>query len=293
MEEDKRAEAMRKAIAESDALAKKESKPSASGGADVGAAVKTQLTGAVSAGKSVFSRIWSNKTGRIGVFAAAGIAALLLVVTIVSSIFGGAGQSPVQYEITDAVLCVYESSDVASGYAYDAYVEVMNTGSSDIYLTNASFMIQDERGDRTMIDTSLNVFPAVIGPGEKGYIFNRFGAQLTGVYDPEMSFFLVPSFSAMHSDVPMRSYEVSNVSLSENELGLEMTGSVMNDTNASIPRAYVVGICYDANGRCIGLCNTFVENIEPHVSVGFRTDPVRLVRGWANQPVMDYKVYAY
>lgn len=240
-----------------------------------------------------FSSLWKQKQGRIIIIAAGGLLVLLILISILSSLFSAPAGSSVSYAMSDAILCVYEDDDVKSGYAYDAYVEITNTGKSSIYAKDMSFMIQDEDGNRVMIDDAISVFPAIIAPGEKGYIFNRFGTELTGVYDPDMELYLVPSYSVEEADAAPHEFPVDNVKISEGDLGQKMTAQVTNDTQDEVKSMYVVGVCYNADGHCVGISGSFVENVEPHVSVNVSFDPMTMVRPWRNEQIVDYMIYAY
>lgn len=240
-----------------------------------------------------FFSLWKQKQGRIIIIAAGGLLVLLILISILSSLFSAPAGSSVSYTMSDAILCVYEDDDVKSGYAYDAYVEITNTGKSSIYAKDMSFMIQDEDGNRVMIDDAISVFPAIIAPGEKGYIFNRFGTELTGVYDPDMELYLVPSYSVEEADAAPHEFPVDNVKISEGDLGQKMTAQVTNDTQDEVKSMYVVGVCYNADGHCVGISGSFVENVEPHVSVNVSFDPMTMVRPWRNEQIVDYMIYAY
>lgn len=240
-----------------------------------------------------FFSLWKQKQGRIIIIAAGGLLVLLILISILSSLFSAPAGSSVSYTMSDAILCVYEDDDVKSGYAYDAYVEITNTGKSSIYAKDMSFMIQDEDGNRVMIDDAISVFPAIIAPGEKGYIFNRFGTELTGVYDPDMELYLVPSYSVEEADAAPHEFPVDNVKISEGDLGQKMTAQVTNDTQDEVKSMYVVGVCYNADGHCVGISGSFAENVEPHVSVNVSFDPMTMVRPWRNEQIVDYMIYAY
>ena len=57
-------------------------------------------------------------------------------------------------------------------FEYDAIVEIKNTGTSNIYLKDAKFEIEDASGHLIQSDEySVSNCPDVIKPGEKGYIY--------------------------------------------------------------------------------------------------------------------------
>ena len=120
---------------------------------------------------------------------------LVIILVVISSATSGTGSvSASSYEVTDSVLCAYETDKTKSGFAYDAYVEVTNTGDNFIYLTDAMLLVQDENENRIVLDDAASVFPAVIAPGEKGYIYNTFGRDLENVKEPGEVVTLQPSF---------------------------------------------------------------------------------------------------
>ena len=292
MADDKRAEAMRKAIAESDAQKSVGSDKEKSGKKlpDLSAmAEKIPVAGL----KEKALGFWKTKQGKIAVGAVAGVLVLLIAVSVISGLTGSVNSAPAAYELGNAILCVYESDEVNSGYAYDAYVEIVNTGDSNIYARDVSFMISDDDGNRIMIDNNISLFPAIIQPGEKGYMFNRFGTELTGVYDKEMNLRLVPTYTIAKSDATPPTYPVENVTVSQGDRGQKMSGQVTNNTSKTVSSIYVVGLTYNKDGYCTGISGTFVTNVEPHVSVNVQFDPMNMIRAWRTEQVTDYMIYAY
>lgn len=290
MADDKRAEAMKRAIAESDA---QRGGGKDSGGSDKTAEMKRAVGKGAGAVKEKIGDLWNQKLGKVALLSAVGVIALIIVVSVISGITGKVQEAPISYELSNSVICVYENPDVPSGYSYDAYVEVTNTGSSNIYVKDMSFLIGDDDGNRIMIDNNLNFFPAILRPGEKGYIFNRFGTELTGIYDKEMNLRLVPTFSIMRTDAEPHSYPVENVKVTDGPSGQKMTGQVTNDTSKTVQSIYVIGVTYDREGNCTGISGTFLKNIEPHVTVNVQFDPMTMVRAWRNSQVVNYAIKAY
>ena len=222
---------------------------------------------------------------------------LLIVVSIFSSISNKAVSSPAQYEVSNSILNVYENKDVPSGYSYDAYVEITNTGSSNLYVKDMSFKLETENGERLLIDKNINVFPAIIAPGEKGYIYNRFGTELTGLWESYVNdnkeIFLVPSFTVMRSDAMPHNYPVSELTVGRSSRGQTISAQVENDTAKSASSIYVVAVVYNEKGYCCGISGQFLRNVEPHVKVNVQFDPLNMVRAWRNETITDYMVFAY
>ena len=294
MADDKRAEAMRKAVEESNK--KHGKKDGSSAGAGKGSkldikALADKHGDKVAGVKDKAIELWHNKTGRLAIIVAGCVLLLLIIASAISNGASRVQDAPVQYKISDAILCVYEA-DTASGYAYDAYVEITNTGSSYIYPRDISFAIQDSETNRLMIDKQINFMPAVIAPGQKGYLF-KFGTELTGVYSPELTFNLVPSFNVMRAEKAPHSYPVDHVTIGYGMSGQKMVCQLSNDTAKFAESIYCVGLTYNDAGHCTGISGTFLLNVEPHVNVNVQFDPMMMIRPWRNQRVVDYAVYAY
>ena len=292
MAEDKRAEAMRRAVAEATGK---------SAGSDNSGKSKNKLNlkelsekhgDKINGIKDKFLELWENKTGRLAIIAAGGILLLIIFASIISSGSSKVQDAPVQYKISDAVLCVYEA-DTGSGYAYDAYVEITNTGSSNIYARDAQFMVQDHEGSRIMIDKNIRAFPAVIEPGQKGYLFNQFGTELTGVYAKDLTLSLIPAFAMVRAEKVPYSYPVSNVTVGYGSLGQKMACQLTNNTANLQESIYCVGLTYNKDGRCTGISGTFLTGVEAHVTVNVQFDPMTMIRPWRNEQVVDYLVRAY
>lgn len=290
MAEDKRAEAMRKAVEESNKKHGKKDEPAKS---KLNFKKLTEEHGdKVDSVKEKVGGIWKNKTGKIAILAGAGVLFLIILVSIISKGSSKVQEAPVQYKISDAILCVYEA-DTMSGYAYDAYVEITNTGSSNIYARDVQFMVQDHEGSRIMIDKNIRAFPAVIEPGQKGYLFNQFGTELTGVYAKDLTLSLVPAFAMVRAEKVPYSYPVGNVTIGYGVSGQKMVCQLNNNTPKLVDSIYCVGLTYNKDGRCTGISGTFLTAVEGHVTVNVQFDPMTMIRPWRNEKVVDYLVRAY
>ena len=288
MADDKRAEAMRRAIADSDAQ-KSSSKPAKSNPLKE----KLQIPGGTEGIKDSISKFIGSKLGKITVGAVAGVILLLIVVSVFSGISKKTISAPAQFEISDSIMNVYEDSSVPSGYAYDAFVELTNTGNSNMYVKDLSFKIEADDGTRIMIDNNINSFPAIVPPGEKCYIYNRFGTELTGVWDASRKLSLVPTFTVMRSDALPHNYPVTNLTIGRSAKGQTISATVENDTSKNVSSIYVVAVVYNEDGRCCGISGQFIRNVEPHVKVNVQFDPINMIRSWRNQTIVNYTVMAY
>ena len=291
MADDKRAEAMRRAIAESDAQKNQESDKSGSG-KKIGN-VSLNFGKYIDMIKTKFLDVWHMKFGKIGILGVLTALVLLIVVSTISGVSSEKHFAPASYEISDSIICAYENPSVRSGYSYDAYVEITNTGDSNIYAKDMSFSIQDEDGNVVMVDPDISVFPVIIQPGEKGYIFNQFGKELLGVTSSEQTLSLVPTFAVVNAENVAHTYPVSEFSAERVGSQYVLSGSVMNDTDEVVPSMYVMIATYGSDGRCNGLTGQFVENVGANSKEMVTFDSLNMIRPWRTAEITDYMVYAY
>lgn len=294
MSDDKRAEAMRKAIADSDAQKSSSSNPSK--GSKFNLKDKVKIPGGSEGIKDSFAKLWGSKMGKIGIGVFAGVILLIIVVSIFSNISNKATSTPAEYEISNSIINVYENKDVPSGYSYDAYVEITNTGSSNIYVKDMSFkIVSADKNEHIMTDTNIKAFPAIIAPGEKGYIFNRFGTEVTGIWSADVPLALSPTFTVMRSDALPYEYpwEESSVKIEKTDHGQVMSMRVSNDTAQKASSMYVGVAVYNAKGYCIGISEKFLYDVEPHTIKNVQFDPLTIVRAWKNEDITNYMIFAY
>lgn len=296
MEDDKRAEAMRRAIAESDALRAKSAKSVKSDGSSSGK--MKQVMGPVKkyAGKAkdFILKLWVTTAGKVGLIAGAVVILLLIGSSMFSSGTDKTQAVKPTYEITDAGLSVYENPSVPSGYSYDAYIEVKNTGTTGLYLKDIMFLVETESGDRMALDSHINIFPAVIEPGQTGYLFNTFGTAVEdGVPQVGQALRMQPKFVVSKSEASPHRYDVKDVSLlPKDEGGYALSCNVVNDTNAMVSMMHAVVIVYDQNGHCIGISSGFLSNVGAMSSALLRLD-ITMMAGKQNELIADYAILVY
>ena len=294
MDDDKRAEAMRRAIAESDAAKAKESKSKvksiSKGSVDIVGLAKKYFGIA----KDKVLEMWQLKVGKIGIIAA-GVVILLL---IVSSAFSSGtvkeqGVKP-SYTISDQGLAVYADVDAPSGYAYDAFIEITNTGDKNLYIgDDIMFLVQDTSGSRICLDSNIVVCPAIIAPGSKGYMFNQFGTDCKdGTPTVGQKLQMQPKFVISKSDGDVHRYPVSDVNITDNGVfGKSLTCEVTNDTDNTVSAMRAVVVLYDANGHCIGISSSFLNNVAARSRVPLKFDKLSIMAGHESDAIADYAVF--
>lgn len=345
MEEDKRAEAMRKAIEQADeADAEKKSKKAKAGkkGVNVGGKEipipnipkvdlsQIKIPGVTGDGgkgtgdlkdlgetaKRKAAGIWGSKNGRLIVIGVVALVVLIFMGNLIGGMLGQTQNVPLSYKITDSELSVYRNSSYGSGYAWDAYVEVLNTGTENIYLSNMAFRVQTDKGEAVMTDQQLTSFPAVLQPGEHGYIYNKFGSEL--VYEANTSESLEKAYPGIANgevgldlrvvaDVNLSTMVPGNYVVDENSVSIEdglygnkaMTCNLTNDSDSRGSDLSVFFVTYvdDNDGddglKCSGITFTRLDALPPHATVQIRMDPLNFIHSIQGETVTSWAMYVY
>lgn len=291
-DDDKRLEAMHRAIEEADAGRSKVSSAESNG---------RSHRGSLKIG-SFFGNLTVTKTGKFVIGGVALVLVGILIAFIYSAVAVSPSSSEASYQITNSVICGYQTPNAVSGYGYDAYIEILNTGSSPIYIKDPEFLVaakaaSDPSGKfKQIIDTKdITVFPAVIAPGEKGYMYNRFGEDLGDqFYDPNSELALAPSFTIMKANAMPQSYPVSEVYVERLQSGgQKLTAQVENNTDKNAGSIAVFAVVYNADGYVIGIGNQFLTDVAAHTSSRVNMESLNMIYGFRNDQVADYVTYAY
>ncbi|MBA3529187.1 MAG: hypothetical protein H0T91_07770, partial [Propionibacteriaceae bacterium] len=153
-------------------------------------------------------------------------------------------------------------------------VEVQNTGGAwaNIHMFNQSYTVFSKAGDVLATGEFLYMFPAEIGPGEKGYFIESVnlpdGTKKDEIGKTEAQLSFEPS------NGPASTFTFSNVKFKVSEFAataIEVTGVVKNTSATEAPDATIGIVAFDANKKILG---GFVDNdskpIRANGSRGFR-----------------------
>lgn len=134
---------------------------------------------------------------------------------------------------------------------------VKNTGNCDLYISNAGMDIETADGKLVDTMTLASATPTVISPGETTIIYGEQSVSADGDYK------VVPTYKAVEAKIPNTRYEVSDVSLSEDDFmgTLEVVGRVENGGDEDQSMIEVVVIMYDADNKIIGVMSTYSDEI--------------------------------
>ena len=134
---------------------------------------------------------------------------------------------------------------------------VKNTGNCDLYISNAGMDIETADGKLVDTMTLASETPTVISPGETTVIYGEQSVSADGDYK------VVPTYKAVEAKIPNTRYEVSDVSLSEDDLmgTLEAVGRVENGGDEDQSMIKIAIILYDAENKIIGVMSTYSDEI--------------------------------
>ena len=182
--------------------------------------------------------------------------------------------------------------EYSEGYAYYAVVEIKNTGSSNIYLSDSSFDLEDSNGHLLQTENFLvYTYRAVIKPGEKGYLYS--GTPITFDSMPSDGVVVLkPQFKVKTTKHEPVNYEVFDTSLSRDIFGVKATGRVKNNTEKNDSYVYVRIAYYDANGNVLGISGTSVTGLDAGATVSFEISGIGMNDDFTVDDVASYEVLA-
>lgn len=171
---------------------------------------------------------------------------------------------------------------------YTAVVEVENTGTATIMLSNCSMDVEDASGALVgTIDLGSSV-PEILEPGEIGYYVE------TGTMDYTLpdGYQLAPHTKFAEHDAPTR-YPVSEVTLSDTDyFGVKAVCRVENDTDESISSPRVAVILLGEDGHAVAQLLTYGDEIAPGEKMGVELGALSMAPGITADSVSGYVAYA-
>lgn len=192
------------------------------------------------------------------------------------------------YEVTDTYFNYYLNS--IGSVEYFAFVEITNTGSSNLYLGSATFDLEDINGHLLQSDDLISTAPDAIYPGEKGYYYNM-GYIDEGV-SLENGVKLVPSYKVEVARQDIVEYEVSDLGIKEDTFGFSVTGRVQNNTDEDDSYCYINILFYDASGKIAGITGTTITDLTAGSKKSFECSSMFLPNNLSINDVANYKVIA-
>lgn len=166
---------------------------------------------------------------------------------------------------------------------------VKNTGNCDLYISNAGMDIETADGKLVDTMTLASETPTVISPGETTIIYGEQSVSAEGDYK------VVPTYKAVEAKIPNTRYEVSDVSLSEDDFmgTLEVVGRVENGGDEDQSMIRIAIILYDAENKIIGVMSTYSDEIPAGSKGTFKMSNIGDANKVKLADVDHYDVVAY
>lgn len=166
---------------------------------------------------------------------------------------------------------------------------VKNTGNCDLYISNTGMDIETADGKLVDTMTLASETPTVISPGETTIIYGEQSVSADGDYK------VVPTYKAVEAKIPNTRYEVSDVSLSEDDLmgTLEVVGRVENGGDEDQSMIKIAIILYDAENKIIGVMSTYSDEIPAGSKGTFKMSNIGDANKVKLADVDHYDVVAY
>lgn len=195
----------------------------------------------------------------------------------------------VSYEIT------YQNTRVFSEYGSTkakVLIEISNNGTENLYLKSGSYDIEDADGNLIATESLASIYPTVLAPGEKGYLYET---TYLDNYTGDGNVTVLPRFRIEEATIENTRYPVSDITISDDSYGdIKVMGRVENNTNETESSPKIVIVFYDENGTPLGLgLNLQLSGLEPGVKAGFEMSIDDLPDGVTSAQIADYTVYAY
>lgn len=193
------------------------------------------------------------------------------------------------YEITYTNCRMYQDS-IGSIWG-QTIVEITNTGDHPLYLGSASYDLEDASGSLVAAQSYVSVFPDVLNPGEKGYLYEE---TILDQADLDAEYTVIPHLTIEPAKIDCIRYDVSELSLVEEEyLGPKVMGRVENSTEEDGTMVYVTAILYNAENTPSGIIFTILDSIPAGEKIGFEATAYSLPDDVTADQVASYTVYAY
>ncbi|MBQ8921949.1 MAG: zinc ribbon domain-containing protein [Oscillospiraceae bacterium] len=196
------------------------------------------------------------------------------------------------YEITDTDFQYYTNS--IGSVEYYGYVEITNTGSTNIYLKDCTFDLEDNDGHLLQSDNFISSCPDIIAPGEKGYFYNGIGAS--GIDDSvslDNGIKLVPQYKLEEATGSIVDYQVSDTDMRTDDYGyVKITGRVTNNTDEDDSMLYVQFLFYDSSGKVLAISGTTILDLTAGSTQSFEGSTMFANDTVSIENVAEYKVIA-
>ncbi|MBQ8121339.1 MAG: hypothetical protein IJ172_11275 [Ruminococcus sp.] len=197
-----------------------------------------------------------------------------------------------EYKITDQSFHYYQNS--IGNYEYYGIIEITNTGSSNLYLGDCKFNLEDNNGHLLQVDDFVSTCPDIIAPGEKGYYYNGLGStSISEGVSLANGVKLVPEFEVKVARDAIVDYPVSDTSMTKDEYGgMKIVGRVENTTSEDSSLLYIEALYLDANGKVLAISGVNVTELKANSKTGFEIDSMFMDDTVKPEQIKSFKIIA-
>lgn len=198
-----------------------------------------------------------------------------------------------KYEISDTYFTYNENS--VGSTEFHCIIEVTNTGTENIYFKDAVFDFEDKDGHLLQTCNYVNIYPAVIKPGEKGYAYNGLADM---IIDDDVSFDnglkLTYNLTLVAAEKEMIEYEVFDTDMKEDKAFKcpKITGRVSNNTEKKANLVYITVLYYNSDGKVIGIDDSYVSEVPVGSKKSFELSSLYLDDNIKFEDIAKYEVKA-
>ena len=168
-------------------------------------------------------------------------------------------------------------------------VPVKNTGEANLYLDDCSIDIESSTGSLLKTISFNRGYPEYIKPGETGYYYEETIVDFTAT-----NVVAVPNVQVEKATNDVIRYDITDVTInSDTYNGVKVMGRVQNNTSTKGTMVKIAANLFDANGKLICNCFTYLNNdLNVGSKVGFTITPFAY-DDFAPSDVASYEIYAY
>ena len=196
------------------------------------------------------------------------------------------------YEVTNTNFGYYTNS--IGDIEYYGYVEILNTGSTNLYLDDCTFDLEDNDGHLLQSDDFIFSSPDIIAPGEKGYFYNGLGSNLIDKnVSMDNGIKLVPNFKVEEARGEIVDYDISDTDMRTDDYGeIKITGRITNNTDQDDSLVSIALILYDSEGKVLAITGTSVMDLPAGSTQSFEGSTMFADDAAAPDKVASYAVVA-
>lgn len=195
------------------------------------------------------------------------------------------------YEVTYSNAITYTNS-IGTTWV-QSIVEIENTGSENLYLSPGSYDLEDADGNLIASQSMVSVFPDVIAPGEKGYMYEE---TTLDEYSGNGNLVIIPRPDVKAAKVDLIRYNISDVTLKDDKYnGVKVLGRIENQTSEPTDgMVYIAAFFYNEEGNPIGSAFTILnEDIAAGDKIGFEFSGSSLPDDITADNISSYEIYSY